>query len=204
MKADGEDTRQSSYNPNLCVGLVDIVPSGDSLQVPSGNSLHSSRTSVQALRRAAVGRRQHPPSRLGGALRGSSCPLGEGMTSTKQHAPRGTAGRGPNWDSDHGPCAGHAGAAWRCTKRHRRLWAKPGLWAVHGPRRRELRVDACTSRQRRPRDPLAIAGRERAGGAARLGAGATRCRMHISAPPAARPFGDRGPGPRAGRRSWWS
>ncbi len=40
---------------------------------------------------------------------------------------------------------------------------------------------------------------EQAGGAARLGAGATRRRMHISAPPAARPFGDRGL--RAGLRS---
>ena len=37
------------------------------------------------------------------------------------------------------------------------------------------------------------------GGAARLGAGATRRRMHISAPPAARPFWDCGL--RAGRRS---
>jgi hypothetical protein len=69
----------------------------------------------------------------------------------------------------------------------------------HGPR--ELRVDACTSRHRRPRDPLGTSGRERAGGAARLGAGAARRRMHISAPPAARPgaFGDRWP--RAGRSS---
>jgi hypothetical protein len=63
---------------------------------------------------------------------------------------------------------GRAGAARRCTKRHRRLWAQPGPWAVHGPR--ELRVDACTSRHRRPRDPSGTAGRERAGGAARLGA----------------------------------
>jgi hypothetical protein len=88
------------------------------------------------------------------------------MTGTEPHASalRGTAGRGPNWD--RGPRAGHAGAARRCTKRHRRLWAQPGPWAVHGPR--ELRVDVCSA-------------------------------MHISAPPAARPFGDRGP--RAGRRS---
>jgi hypothetical protein len=88
------------------------------------------------------------------------------MTGTKQHAPRGTAGRGPNWD--HGPRAGHARAARRYTKRHRRLWAQPVPWAVHGPR--ELRVDACTSRHRRPRDPLGTAGRKRAGRAARLGA----------------------------------
>ncbi len=53
------------------------------------------------------------------------------MTDTKQHAPRGTAGRWPNWD--RGPRAGHAGAARRCTKRHRRLWAQPGRLerAVH-------------------------------------------------------------------------
>ena len=70
------------------------------------------------------------------------------MTGTEPHAPRGTAGRGPNWD--RGPGAGHAGAARRCTKRHRRLWAQPGPSAVYGPR--ELRVDACSSRHRRPRD----------------------------------------------------
>ncbi len=104
------------------------------------------------------------------------------MTGTEPHATgsalRGTAGRGPNWPRDRGPRAGHAGAARRCTKRHRRLWAQPGPWAVHGPR--ELRVDVCTSRHRRPRDPLGTAGRERAGGAARFGAGATRRRMHTS------------------------
>ena len=124
------------------------------------------------------------------------------MTGTEPHAPRGTAGRGPNWDP--GPSAGHAGAARRCTKRHRRLWAQPGPWAVHGPR--ELRVDACTSRHRRPRDPLGIAGeplgtagRERAGGAARLGVD-----LHVYACPPWHcrprdPQGDRGL--RAGRRS---
>ncbi len=101
--------------------------------------------------------------------------------------PTGTVGR----------AAGHARAARCCTKRHRQLWAQPGPWAVHGPR--ELRVDACTSRHRRQRDPLGIAGRKRAGGSARLGAGATRRRMQISAPPAARPSWDRGL--RAGRRS---
>jgi len=47
-------------------------------------------------------------------------------------------------------CAGHAGAARRCTKRHRRPWAQPGPSAVDGPRR--LSVDACASRHRRPRD----------------------------------------------------
>jgi hypothetical protein len=47
-------------------------------------------------------------------------------------------------------CAGHAGAARRCTKRHRRPWAQPGPPAVDGPRR--LSVDACASRHRRPRD----------------------------------------------------
>jgi hypothetical protein len=117
------------------------------------------------------------------------------MTGTEPHTPRGNAGRGPNWD--RGPRADHAGAARRCTKRQRRLWAQPGPWAVHGPR--ELRVDACTPRHRRPRDPFGIAGRKRAGGAARLGAGATRRHIHISAPPAARPFWYRGL--RAGRRS---
>ena len=70
------------------------------------------------------------------------------MTGTEQHAPRGTAGRGPNWD--RGPGAGRAGAARRCTTRHRRPWAQLGPSAVDGPRR--LRVDACASRYRRPRD----------------------------------------------------
>ncbi len=70
------------------------------------------------------------------------------MTGTEPHAPGGTAGRGPNWD--RGPCAGHAGAARRCTTRHRRPWAQPGPSAVYGPR--ELHVDTCSSRHRRPRD----------------------------------------------------
>jgi hypothetical protein len=78
------------------------------------------------------------------------------------HAPRGAAGRGPN--RDRGPCAGHAGAARRCTKRHRRPWAQPGPRAARGPQK--LRVDACTSLHRRPRDPLGTTGRQRAGGAA--------------------------------------
>ena len=89
------------------------------------------------------------------------------MTGTKPHAPRGTAGRGTNWD--RGPCAGHAAAARRCTKRHRRPWAV---------------------------GPTGTTGRGRA-------AEASRRRMRISAPPAARPFlpisWDRGP--YAGRRS---
>jgi hypothetical protein len=117
------------------------------------------------------------------------------MTGTEPHAPRGTAGRGPNWD--RGPRAGHAGAARRCTKRHRLLWAQPGPLAVHGPR--ELRVDACTSRHRRPRDLLGIAGRERAGGAARLGAD-LRVYACVSLHRRPRdPQGDRGL--RAGQRS---
>jgi hypothetical protein len=70
------------------------------------------------------------------------------MTGTEPHAPRGTAGRGPNWD--RGPGAGHAGAARSGTTRHRRPWAQPGPPAVDGPRR--LCVDACASRHRRPRD----------------------------------------------------
>jgi hypothetical protein len=49
------------------------------------------------------------------------------MTGTEPHAPRGTAGRGPNWD--RGPRAGHAGAARRCKKRHRLC----GLNRDHGP-----------------------------------------------------------------------
>jgi hypothetical protein len=109
------------------------------------------------------------------------------MTGTEPHAPRGTAGRGPNWD--RGPRAGHAGAARRCTKRHRRLWALPGPLAVHGPRK--LRVDACTSRHRRPRDHfwdrwLRTGRRSNA-----TWSGPTRLRMPISAPPAAGPA--RGP-----------
>ena len=136
------------------------------------------------------------------------------MTGSEPHAPRGTVGRGPNWD--RGPGAGHAGAARRCTTRHHRPWAQPGPSAVYGPRR--LRVDACASRHRRPRDhswdrgpyagrrscstrsgettrrrtalynaapsavgPTGTIGRVRA-------AEASRRRMRISVPPAARPF----------------
>jgi hypothetical protein len=86
----------------------------------------------------------------------------------------GTAGCGLN--RDHGPCTGrwsyasthvHLGTAGRET-----LW---GSLAASGPEElrdseRELRVVACTSWHRRPRDPLGTAGRERAGGPARLGA----------------------------------
>ena len=107
------------------------------------------------------------------------------MTGTEPHAPRGTAGRGTN--RDRGPCAGHAGAARRCTKRHRRLWAQP--WAVHGPR--ELRVDACTSRHRRPRDHPWDRGPRAGRRSCATRSGPTRLRMRISAPPAAGPA--RGP-----------
>ena len=84
-------------------------------------------------------------------------------------------------------------------------WAQPGPPAVDGPRR--LRVDACASRHRRPRDQscqfLGIAGRTRAGGAARLGVD-LHVTLHVYArPPWHRrprdPQGDRGL--RAGRRS---
>ena len=110
--------------------------------------------------------------------------------------PTGTVGR-------RGPCAGHAGAAWRFTKRHRRLWALPGPSAVDGPRR--LRVDACASRHRRPRDHSwdrgPYAGRRSLSCSTR--SGPTRLRMPTLAQPAAGPA--RGPwvrrGMRAGRRS---
>jgi hypothetical protein len=91
-----------------------------------------------------------------------------------------TAGRGPNWD--RGPCAGHAGAARRCTKRHRLLWAQPGPGAVHGPR--ELR---------RPRNPLGTSGRERFGGAARLGADLLYAGVFRHAGPARGPWAASGP-----------
>jgi hypothetical protein len=88
------------------------------------------------------------------------------MTGTEPHAPLGTAGRGPNWD------------------RGRARRGQPG-WAVHRPR--ELRVDSCTSRHSRPRDPLGTAGRKRAEGAARLGADQRVYACVGSAPPAAGP-----------------
>ena len=123
------------------------------------------------------------------------------MTGSEPHAPRGTVGRGPNWD--RGPGAGHAGAARRCTTRHHRPWAQPGPSAVYGPRR--LRVDACASRHRRPRDHSwdrgPYAGRRSLSCSTR--SGPTRLRMPTLAQPAAGPA--RGPwvrrGMRAGRRS---
>jgi hypothetical protein len=93
------------------------------------------------------------------------------MTGTEPHAPRGTAGRGTNWD--RGPCAGHAGAARRCTnllrsgtvgrgpnRDHRQWTGRGGFASTHahlGTAGRET--------------TLGIAGRTRAGGAARPGAG---------------------------------
>ncbi len=55
------------------------------------------------------------------------------------------------------PAAGPTGTAGRArptqepTKRHRRLCAQPGPLAARGPLK--LRVNACTSRHRRPQDP---------------------------------------------------
>ncbi len=82
------------------------------------------------------------------------------MTGTVPHALRGSASRGTQLghNRDRGPRAGHAGAARRCTKRHCRPWALPGPRVARGTR--ELRVDACTSRHRRPRDPRAGSGPE--------------------------------------------
>jgi hypothetical protein len=59
-------------------------------------------------------------------------------------------------------------AAWCCTMQPRRMWAQPGPLAMHWLL--ELRVDACTvtSWHSRPRDLLGIAGRARAGKAARF------------------------------------
>ena len=85
------------------------------------------------------------------------------MTGSGPHAPRGTAGRGPNWD--RGPGAGYAGAARSGTTRHRRPWAQPGPPAVDGPR--SLRFDARAPRHRRPRDHTGTAGCGRADGATR-------------------------------------
>ncbi len=118
------------------------------------------------------------------------CAIGAGlrMTGTEPHAPRGTAGRGTNWD--RGPCAGHAGAARRCTpnRDHRPWTGRGGFASTHahlGTAGRET--------------ILGIAGCGRAGGAARLGVD-----LHVYAcPPWHRrprdPQGDRGL--RAGRRS---
>jgi hypothetical protein len=124
------------------------------------------------------------------------------MTGTEPHAPLGTAGRGTNWD--RGPCAGHARAARRFTTRHRRPWAQPGPLAVYGPR--ELRVVACTSRHRRPRDHSWDRGPQAGRRSCATRSGPTRLRMHISAPPAAGPA--RGPwaasGPEELRDLDWS
>jgi hypothetical protein len=124
------------------------------------------------------------------------------MTGTEPHAPRGTAGRGPNWD--RGPCAGHAGAARRCTTRHRRPWAQPGPSAVYGPR--ELRVVACSSRHRRPRAHSWDRGLRAGRRSCATRSGPTCLRMPIFAPPAAGPA--RGPwaasGPVELRDSEWS
>jgi hypothetical protein len=105
------------------------------------------------------------------------------MTGTEPHAPRGAAGRGTNRDC--GPCAGHAGAARRCTRRHRRPSVSPGLRAVLGPR--ELCVDACTSRYRRPRDPQGDRGLRAGRRSCVTRSGPTCLRMRISASLAARP-----------------
>jgi hypothetical protein len=72
---------------------------------------------------------------------------------------------------------------------------------------RELRVVACTSQHRLPRDHFGIAGCEQAGRSCATRGGPTRLRMPISAPPAAGP-GARGPwaasGPEELRDSDWS
>ena len=124
------------------------------------------------------------------------------MTGTEPHAPRGTAGRGPNWD--RGPGAGRAGAARRWTTWHRRPWAQPGPPAVDGPRR--LRVDACASRHRRPRDHSWDRGPYAGRRSCATRSGPTRLRMPTLAPPAAGPA--RGPwaasGPEELRDSEWS
>ena len=52
------------------------------------------------------------------------------MTGSGPHAPRGTAGRGPNWD--RGPGAGRAGAARRWTTWHRRRGPNRDHWPWTG------------------------------------------------------------------------
>ena len=103
------------------------------------------------------------------------------MTGTEPHAPRGTAGRGPNWD--RGPGTGHAGAARRCTMRHRRPWAICRGRAAEASRRRMCISAPPAARpllgSRAVRGPEELLDPERE---------TTRRRMHISAPPAARPF----------------
>ncbi len=107
-------------------------------------------------------------------------PLGAGPTGTADRAlatpelhgtvRSSTAGRGHN--REHGPRAGrenyastraHLGTAGCRTLREPRAASGPGELCDS---EQELRVNACTSRHRRPRDSLGTAGRERAGGAA--------------------------------------
>jgi hypothetical protein len=95
--------------------------------------------------------RRPGPEQMAAVLRQLGLPLQTGTEAGNRAACSGSSAghrRGPN--RDRGPRAGHAGAVRRCTKRHRRSWAEPGSLAVHGPR--ELSVDTCTSRHRRPRD----------------------------------------------------
>jgi hypothetical protein len=113
---------------------------------------------------------------------------------------------GPTGATDRGPYAGHAGAARRCTKRHRRQWAQPGPLAARGPRKLQVRFDACTFRHRRPRDPQGDRGLRAGRRSCVTQSGPTCLRMHISAPPAARPArGQRAvSGPEELRDSEWS
>jgi hypothetical protein len=93
------------------------------------------------------------------------------MTGTEPHAPRVAAGSGPRRSCTAlyeaaAPAVGPTGTTGRAqtteaTRQHMHI----------------------RDRHRRPLDPSGTVGHERAGGAARLGAGATRRRMHISAPP---------------------
>jgi hypothetical protein len=102
------------------------------------------------------------------------------MTGTEPHVPRGAAGRGPNRDSRQ--CAGHAGAAQRCTKRHRRSWAQPE------PHDRARAAEA-TSRLSAPpaAGPFGNSGPRAGRRSCVTRSGPTRLRMCISAPPAAGP-----------------
>jgi hypothetical protein len=89
--------------------------------------------------------------------------------------------------------------------RHRRPWAQPGPSAVYGPQR--LRVDACSSRHRRPRDHSWDRGLRAGRRSCATRSGPTRLRMPtLAAPPAAGPA--RGPwaagGPEELRDSEWS
>jgi hypothetical protein len=105
------------------------------------------------------------------------------MTGTEQ--PRGAAGRGPQLFV--------SGPRRSCTAL--REAAPPAVGPTGATGRacgpRELRVYACTSRHRRPRDPQGDSG-PRAGPEELTRSGPTHPRMRISAPPAAVPEGDRG------------